>query len=32
MVNSFDIDIGIVSKPYQSNQVTTKELINESRY
>jgi DNA-binding transcriptional LysR family regulator len=29
MVNSFDIDIGIVSKPYQSNQVTTKELINE---
>lgn len=30
MVNSFDIDIGIVSKPYQSKQVITKKLINES--
>lgn len=28
-VNSFDIDIGIVSRPYQSKQVITKALINE---
>ena len=29
MVYSFNTDIGIVSRPYQSNQVITKELIEE---
>lgn len=29
MVNSFELDIGIVSRPYQSKQVTTTALINE---